>query len=265
MKNKRRHKCVLCQEYFKNNKMSEEHYPAKNTGNIDIVKLDATKMYEDMTNDKLFYDIKARMSEGKSFREASDEYFDEELATSLYPKGRTSRTLCRKCNTFLGRFDEAYKRFFDKDGAEQIIKGFQQKTKLEIIKSIYAKFLSVPECKGYDFDFRQFIIDGESYSGDWRVYCTKRDSSTDLHNLADIETGMLDWDQDGKKIIFELSDEKFIFHLANFVIPETLCGLNLFDIMNKNYKMRSGKDLIEGGIHPMILISKLLSEEDINY
>ena len=69
-----------------------------------------------------------------------DSFFDNELAESIYPRGRTARTLCQKCNRFLGKYDEAYLKFYDMDGDPKRAKGFQQKTKIQIIKAIYVKF-----------------------------------------------------------------------------------------------------------------------------
>ena len=39
-------KCRLCGDYFSDNEMSEEHYPARNTGNEDIVAVDLGKMFD---------------------------------------------------------------------------------------------------------------------------------------------------------------------------------------------------------------------------
>ena len=36
-------KCRLCGDYFSDSEMSEEHYPARNTGNEDIVAVDLGK------------------------------------------------------------------------------------------------------------------------------------------------------------------------------------------------------------------------------
>ena len=68
---------------------------------------------------------------------------------SPYPKGRTAQTLCRECNTFLGNYDKCYLRFFNENGNPKAIKGFQKATKIKIIKSIFAKFLSVPEAENF--------------------------------------------------------------------------------------------------------------------
>ena len=58
---------------------------------------------------------------GISIKNTVEVYFDEELAKSLYPKGRTARTLCKKCNTFLGKYDETYLKFFNANGGPNTI------------------------------------------------------------------------------------------------------------------------------------------------
>ena len=94
---------------------------------------------------------------GNNIMEVADKYFDQHLAHDLYPKGRTARTLCRRCNTFLGKYDEAYKKFYLEDGNPKIIKGFAKQTKFQIVKAIYGKFLSIPETQDVEFDFLDFI------------------------------------------------------------------------------------------------------------
>lgn len=204
MKRKKKKQCVLCKEYFKNSNMSEEHYPAKSTGNDDIVALDFVKMINSIMSGEVKKYIHDQKKEGKTIEEISGDYFDNELSYSLYPKGRTTRSLCRFCNTFLGKYDEAYKKFFDNEGDSTIIKGYQILTRFKIIKAIYAKFLSVPECKGLEFDFINFLRDeqAETYKGKWQVYCLKRDYSTDMMGIGSLETGKMNWDEG---VIFELS------------------------------------------------------------
>ena len=46
--------------------------------------------------------IQLRINKGERKDDVLSEIFDTHLATDLYPKGRTSRSLCIKCNTFLG-------------------------------------------------------------------------------------------------------------------------------------------------------------------
>ncbi|EGO2744010.1 hypothetical protein DSH65_16030 [Enterococcus faecalis] len=256
---KEKKQCVLCHQYFKNSDMSEEHYPAKSTGNDDIVALDFVKMIDSMMSGEVNKHIYDPQNKGISIEEISGDYFDNELSYSLYPKGRTTRSLCRSCNTFLGKYDEAYKKFFDNEGDPTIIKGFQILTKLKIVKAIYAKFLSVPECKGWEFDFINFLRDekAEIYNGKWQVYCLKRDYSTDMMGLGSLETGKMDWNEG---VIFELSDEKFIFHLMNFDPHECYKSMNMMDILGKNYKLVSGQE-VQGGYHGQFMIQKMFEGE----
>ena len=119
-------KCKLCNKYFDYSEMSEEHYPAKSVGNDDIVAIDIVKMIDFfLEKDNTKY-INERILSGENFQEIVDDIFDNELSESIYPKGRTARTLCRKCNTFLGKFDEAYLKFFSKNGDPKYIKGFKK-------------------------------------------------------------------------------------------------------------------------------------------
>lgn len=237
--------------------MSEEHYPAKSTGNEDIVALDFSKMVTSMMSDDLLRYIQQKRIQGESLEEISGNYFDNELANSLYPKGRTARTLCRKCNTFLGRYDEAYKKFFDNDGDPRVIKGYTPTTKLKIIKAIFAKFLSVPECKDLNFDFIDFLKDekDKDYCGKWKLYCLKRDDSTDFLGMRSLDTGEIEYDEG---IIFELSDEKFIYHLMDFDPHISKKSMNMMDILNKQYKLVNGYD-VGGGYHADLMVQKVLS------
>jgi hypothetical protein len=65
---------VLCQEYFKNSNISEEHYPAKSTGNDDIVALDFVKMIDSMMSGEVNKHIYDQKNKGKSIEEISGEY-----------------------------------------------------------------------------------------------------------------------------------------------------------------------------------------------
>ena len=257
MKRKRSNQCALCKNFFRKSEMSEEHYPAKSTGNEDIVALDFGKMIDSMRSGELAERLFHKENQGKTLEEVSGEFFDEELSHSLYPKGRTARSLCRQCNTFLGKYDEAYKKFFDNDGSPSIIKGYQKLTRLKIIKAIFAKFLSVPECKGLNFDFIDFLQDDnqEKYDGLWGLYCTKRDYGTDFFGLGHLATGVMTYDEG---VIFVLSDEKFIFHLMDFEPHEGYKSLNMMDLLNKTYTLVSGRDLHDGGYHGHFMIQEML-------
>lgn len=179
------YRCKLCDSLFKDSDMSEEHYPARSTGNEDIVALDIIKMFETMQSEKVYSEIEKRLNAGEKSEDIAGNISDSQLTTSLYPKGRTARTLCRKCNTFLGKYDKAYLRFFDLDGNPKAIKGFQRQTKYQVIKAIYAKFLSLPETQNEKFDFVDFIRDENetSYNGKWKLYFVKRDKRSDLMGI----------------------------------------------------------------------------------
>ena len=257
LKRKRSKQCALCENFFKNSEMSEEHYPAKSTGNEDIVALDFGKMVDLMMSEKVIEKLFHKDNQGRTLEEVSGNFFDEELAQTLYPQGRTARSLCRQCNTFLGKYDEAYKKFFDNDGAPSIIKGYQKLTRLKIIKAIFAKYLSVPECKGQNFDFITFLQEEnqETYEGKWGLYCIKRDYSTDLFGLGHLTTGVMTYEEG---VIFVLSDEKFIFHLMDFEPHEGYRSLNMMDLLNKTYTLVSGRDLHDGGYHGHFMIQEML-------
>ena len=175
-KNKKKYRCVLCQSYCKYSKMSEEHYPAKSVGNFDIVNFDLIKSIEFTISPEINKIIQLRINKGERKDDVLSEIFDTHLATDLYPKGRTSRSLCIKCNTFLGTYDESYKKFFMIDGNPQKLKGFQEHTKLEIVKSIFGKFLSIPETKNEKFEKQKSIdnADGTGSAGCHRVNGIRR-------------------------------------------------------------------------------------------
>ena len=151
-------RCKLCGALFKDSDMSEEHYPARSTGNDDIVALDIIKMFESLRSSKVHYEIEKRLAAGEKLEDITGNILDTQLTKSLYRKGRTARTLCRKCNTFLGKYDKSYLRFFDLDGNPKAIKGFQRQTKYQIIKAIYAKFISLPETQDEEFDFLDLAL-----------------------------------------------------------------------------------------------------------
>lgn len=259
--------CRLCENFFDDKDMSEEHYPAHSVGNDDVVKLDVVKFFDSLMGED--GDLKAFIAQekkkGTSIEKCFDKYFDNFLAEPLYPKGRTARTLCQTCNRFLGKYDEAYLKFYAVDGNPKIVKGFQQNTRLQIIKAIYAKFLSVPEAKDERFDFINFVRDPAKteYNGKWRLYFVKRDYSTDLAGLSDIPTGKIDWNMDGKQLIYELCDDKFIYDLMNFEKHEAFEMNNIFDILG-NYKLVVGCHDATGGYHGQMMMSRMFGGSDFD-
>lgn len=256
--------CRLCKQFFDNKEMSEEHYPARSVGNDDIVALDILKLFDSLMSDEHHKDIIEKIKDGQSYEKVMGDYFDTELSKSLYPKGRTARTLCRQCNTFLGNYDKAYLKFYNKDGNPNVIKGFQKQTKHNIIKSILGKFLSVPETANESFDFIDYLKDETSteYHGKWRLYFVKRDYSTDLMGFGDLGTGKITYDEG---VVYEFSDEKFIFNLMNFPKHDSFKMTNFFDILNNHYTIVEGCHDDIGGYHAMIMMSRLfpLDKEDI--
>lgn len=253
-----KYKCKLCGKLYDISMMSEEHYPAHSVGNDDVVALDLGKVLDALISENTYIDILKQMKKGKSLESIAGSYFDKEFSHPVYPKGRTAKTLCINCNRFLGKYDEAYLKFFNCDGNPKVVKGFQKRTKIQIIKSIYGKFLSVPEAANEDFDFIDFVKDDsqEIYSGKWKLYFIKRDHTTDLF-FNDISTGSLDFDEG---IVYELSDDKFIFNLMNFNKHDQFVMNNIFDILDKKYNLVVGSHDESGGYHGQILVSRIFKQ-----
>lgn len=245
--------CKLCGNSFSNEEMSEEHYPAKSVGNDDIVLFDIVKMFDSLN----FLGNKEVVSE-KDLSVLTDKNFEKCVTKDLYPNGRTARTLCKSCNQFLGKYDEAYLKFFNVNGDCKKVKGFSKQTKLNIIKAIYGKFLSIPESTGEKFDFLDFIKNtkSESYKGKWNLYFIKRDYTTDLMGMPDIGTGKEIFD---RGIVYEMSDEKFIFNLMNFKKHSSIEMTNIFDILNKNYSIVEGITE-KGSYHESIFLSRMFKQ-----
>ena len=149
-------------------------------------------------------------------------------------------------------------KFFNADGQPKEIKGFQRSTRIQIIKSIFGKFLSVPEAASEQFDFIPFLKDKtlEEYNGKWHLYFVKRDFSSDLLGFAEIETGKDEYDNG---VVYELTDDKFIFDLMNFEKHECFEMNNIFDILDKDYKLITGVGK-DGGYHGGMVIGRMLKE-----
>ena len=103
MSKKKNYKCKLCGNHFPYEEMSEEHYPAHSVGNDDIVAFNIAKIMDE----DIKIEFLSRCSKGENLLNVAGEIFDKKLSKSIYPKGRTARTLCRNCNTFLGEYDKA--------------------------------------------------------------------------------------------------------------------------------------------------------------
>ena len=95
-----------------------------------------------------------------------------------------------------------------------------------------------------------------TYNGIWKLYFVKRDFSTDLLGMKDIGTGKLIFDEG---VVYEMSDDKFIFNLMNFEKHSCFNMTNVFDILQKNYTITEGVGE-NGGYHAQILMGRLFSE-----
>ena len=111
-------------------------------------------------------------------------------------------------------------------------------------------------------DFIDFIRDDDStvYNGNWNIYFVKRDFSSDLLGMKDIRTGKITFDEG---VVYELSDDKFIFNLMNFPKHSCFEMTNLFDILKKNYKLVEGVGE-NGGYHAQVFMSSLFSQMDFS-
>lgn len=252
-------RCKLCGELFPDREMSEEHYPAKSVGNEDIIKLDIVKMMDSLMSADFRQQVSSRVEQGENIKDILENAFDTDFSESLYPKGRTSRTLCRNCNTHLGKYDKAYLKFFENDGNPKIIKGYTIKTKIQIIKAVFGKFLSVPEAANEKFDFIDFLRDDNctEYHGKWHLYFIKRNYTTDLMGYADIGTGKEEFDEG---VVYEFSDDKFVFNLLNFEKHSCFDMTNIFDITKKNFSIVEGVTDPSGGYHGQLLLDRLFSD-----
>lgn len=245
--------CRLCNNSFFDKEMSEEHYPARSVGNNDIIAFDIVEMLD------AFIELgdKECITQ-KDIDYMKDEKFNKCIAKELYPNGRTARTLCKECNHFLGKYDESYLKFFYVNGECSIIKGFNKQTKLNIIKAIYGKFLSIPETVSEKFDFVNFIKDEkcEEYNGKWKLYIIKRNYTTDLMGMPDLGTGKLIFDNG---IVYEMSDEKFIFNLLNFKKHDSIEMTDIFDILKKDYFIVEGISE-NGSYHEQIFLLRMFEQ-----
>lgn len=65
--------------------MSEEHYPARNTGNEDIVA-DRSWMFDTFISENVHAEIRQKLDNGQNARSIAGDIFDSQLATSLFPQ-----------------------------------------------------------------------------------------------------------------------------------------------------------------------------------
>lgn len=62
-------KCKLCGNFFYDEEMSDEHYPARSVGNEDIVALNIIKMFDMFQSEEMRERIKNRLSNGESIEQ----------------------------------------------------------------------------------------------------------------------------------------------------------------------------------------------------
>lgn len=76
--NRQKVQCRLCQQFFADEDMSEEHYPAHSVGNDDIIALDFTKFMDTLMGDnpELKEAISVAIKNGEDLKESADKYFD---------------------------------------------------------------------------------------------------------------------------------------------------------------------------------------------
>ena len=251
----KKQRCKLCKNLFTENEMSDEHYPARSAGNNDVLTLYPTRFIDMLTSEKFTADLRNSFSNGENLEEIANNFIDK-VTEPTFPLGRTARTLCKNCNNLLGEYDDVYLKFYKNNGESDVIRGFAKTTKLKIIKAIYGKFISIPEANKEAFDFLNFVLNSceEEYSGVWKLYFVRRDESTDLFGLQHIDTGKIQYND--KKVVYELSDDRFIYNLMNFEKHKEFKMTNIFEILNKKYKIYNGVGDL-GGYHGMILLNKL--------
>ena len=100
----------------------------------------------------------------------------------------------------------------------------------------------------------------KKYFGEWKLYFIKRDYSSDLLGLNDIGTGKITFNEG---VVYELSDDRFIFNLMNFEKHSCFRMTDIFDILKRNYVLVKGLGN-DGGYHSQILMSRLLRSTDGN-
>ena len=115
--------------------------------------------------------------------------------------------------------------------------------------------MSIPETQEESFDFVDFLRNNKqtTYTGSWNIYFIKRDLSSDFLGFRDIGTGKLTFNEG---VVYELSDDKFIYNLMNFPKHSSYEMTNIFDIQKKNYTMVKGVGN-DGGYHAQIFRARL--------
>lgn len=74
--------------------------------------------------------------------------------------------------------------------------------------------------------------------------------------MKDIGTGRIEFNEG---VVYEMSDDKFIFNLMNFPKHNCFEMTNIFDILHKNYKLVEGVGK-DGGYHAQVFMSRMFSQ-----
>ena len=72
-------KCRLCGDYFSDSEMSEEHYPARNTGNEDIVAVDLGKMFDTFISENVHAEIRQKLDNGQTLESIAGDILNIRL------------------------------------------------------------------------------------------------------------------------------------------------------------------------------------------
>lgn len=94
----------------------------------------------------------------------------------------------------------------------------------------------------------------EQYERKWRLYFIKRNHTTDLSGFTSLNTGKLEL---GEGVVYEFSDDKFIYNLVSFDKHDCYSMTNMFDMLNKNFTIIEGIGG-SGGYHGQIMLINLL-------
>ena len=76
-------RCKLCGMEFSEAEMSEEHYPARSTGNDDVVALDFVKMMDSFLSTEIQAEIRSRLANGEKIEEITGDIFDTRLSIPI--------------------------------------------------------------------------------------------------------------------------------------------------------------------------------------
>lgn len=67
--------------------MSEEHYPARNTGNEDVVAVDLGKMFDTFTSESVHAEIREKLNHGETLENITGDILTLSYQHLYFPKG----------------------------------------------------------------------------------------------------------------------------------------------------------------------------------